>query len=108
MNLSIYHLIALIAIASSSFALINVQSTTSVKRVQRLLNMQNKHQLTDKIFKTILSSTVGLLILSPSNVLAETTNDIEKIPLLTKRTNDLQSYADISRGFRLLRYYLYL
>lgn len=28
---------------------------------------------------------------------------IEKVPLLTKRTSDLQQYADIARGFKLLR-----
>jgi len=34
---------------------------------------------------------------------AATAAVIEKVPLLTKRTSDLQQYADIARGFKLLR-----
>lgn len=34
---------------------------------------------------------------------AATAAVIDKVPLLTKRTSDLQQYADIARGFKLLR-----
>lgn len=55
------------------------------------------------------TTPMAALALEDSTTATETTpatitnSKIEKVPLLTKRTSDLQPYADIGRGFKLLR-----
>jgi len=63
----------------------------------------------------IVAAGLSLQLLPPlttaaysGDAAATATVVIEKIPLLTKRTSDLQQYADIARGFKLLRSVLLL
>ena len=48
-------------------------------------------------------TTAAYAVTSGDDAAAATVAVIEKVPLLTKRTSDLQQYADIARGFKLLR-----
>lgn len=76
----------------------DVQMSTKDNKCEPLFN-------TMSIKRVFASGLVGISLLAgPVTVLADADNSaINKVPLLTKRTSDVQQYADVGRGFKLLR-----
>ncbi len=78
------------------------------------VKMSLQGEMLRKLKQTVASAVVGgsLLGLSSPGLADESlstisrpaiSSTIEKVPLYTKRTNEVQQYTDINRGFRLLR-----
>lgn len=76
-----------------------------------LIPVQLRKTLASGVFALSVGLSLQLLPPLTTAAYAVTSGDdaaataavIEKVPLLTKRTSDLQQYADIARGFKLLR-----
>ncbi len=52
----------------------------------------------------LVPGIVACALLNGNVIKTNAVDDIPNVPLYTKRSNDLQAYSDIARGFKLLRF----